>query len=178
MTRIVAGTHGGRTLAVPPAGTRPTSERVREAVFSRLDHLGAVTDARVLDLYAGSGALGLEALSRGAASAVLVESDAGAARVCRANVRTLGLADRADVVHSTVERYLAHAAPVDLVLADPPYALDVDEVLAALVAVLAPAGTVVVERAARAAPLHWPDGLEPDDDRRYGETHVWTARRS
>lgn len=183
MTRIVAGTHGGRTLAVPQhrsAGTRPTSERVREAVFSRLEHLGAVADARVLDLYAGSGALGLEALSRGAASALLVESDAGAARVCRTNVRTLGLTDRAEVVQTTVERHLAHPTPAwaDLVLADPPYALeDLDGVLAALVEVLVPGGTVVVERAARSAPLRWPDGLEPDDDRRYGETHVWTARR-
>ncbi|MCL2089658.1 MAG: 16S rRNA (guanine(966)-N(2))-methyltransferase RsmD [Micrococcales bacterium] len=189
MTRIVAGTHGGRTLAVPQhrstanrstaSGTRPTSERVREAVFSRLEHLGAVADARVLDLYAGSGALGLEALSRGAASAVLVESDAAAARVCRANVRALDLVDRAQVVQTTVERYLAQApARADLVLADPPYALDdLDDVLTALVAVLAPGGTVVVERAARSAPLRWPDGLVPDDDRRYGETHVWTARR-
>jgi 16S rRNA (guanine966-N2)-methyltransferase len=184
VTRIVAGTHGGRRLAVPARGTRPTSERVREAVFSRLEHLGAGADARVLDLYAGSGALGLEALSRGASAAVLVESDAGAARVCRTNVRTLGLADRADVVQTAVERYLARAtgpasAVADLVLADPPYALDgLDDVLAALVRVLAPGGTVVVERAARAAPLRWPDGLAPDDDRRYGETRVWTARRS
>lgn len=179
MTRIVAGTYGGRRLAVPPRGTRPTSERVREAVFSRLEHLGAVADARVLDLYAGSGALGLEALSRGAASAVLVESDATAARVCRTNVRTLGLAGRAEVAQTTVERYLAGAGPADLVLADPPYALDsLDDVLSALVGVLAPGGTVVVERATRAAPLRWPDGLLPDDDRRYGETHVWTARRS
>jgi 16S rRNA (guanine966-N2)-methyltransferase len=186
VTRIVAGTHGGRTLAVPPhrsvGGTRPTSERVREAVFSRLEHLGAVADARVLDLYAGSGALGLEALSRGAASAVLVESDAGAVRVCRANVRTLGLADRAEVVQTTVLRYLAHAAQsnpqADLVLADPPYALDdLDDVLTALVVLVAPGGTVVVERSARSAPPRWPDGLVPDDDRRYGETRVWTARQ-
>ena len=178
MTRIVAGTYGGRTLVVPPRGTRPTSERVREAVFSRLEHLGAVADARVLDLYAGSGALALEALSRGAASAILVESDAAAARACRANVRTLGLSARAEVAQTTVERYLAGAAPADLLLADPPYALDdLDDVLSALVAVLAPGGTVVVERTTRAAPLRWPDGLVPDDDRRYGETHVWTARR-
>jgi len=178
VTRIVAGAYRGRTLVVPPRGTRPTSERVREAVFSRLEHLGAVADARVLDLYAGSGALALEALSRGAASAVLVESDAAAARVCRTNVRALGLSACAEVAQTTVERYLAGAALADLVFADPPYALaDLDGVLCALVGVLAPGGTVVVERATRAAPLRWPDGLVPDDDRRYGETHVWTARR-
>jgi len=178
VTRIVAGTYGGRTLAVPPRGTRPTSERVREAVFSRLEHTGAIDGASVLDLYAGSGALGLEAVSRGAASAVLVDADASAARVCRANVAALGVADRVTVVHTPVERYLATVAPADLVLADPPYALDVCAVLAAIAVVVAPGGTVVVERPTRAAPLVWPDPLTPDDDRRYGQTHVWTARRT
>ena len=186
MTRIVAGSCGGRTIAVPPRGTRPTSERVREAVFSRLEHLGVVAGARVLDLYAGSGALGLEALSRGAARAVLVEQDAAAARVCRANAQALGLTGQVEVAQTTVGRYLADGTPdhdhgpdrFDLVLADPPYALDtLDDVLTALVDALAPGAVVVVERAARAASLRWPDGLVPDDDRRYGETHVWTARR-
>ncbi|MCL2466177.1 MAG: 16S rRNA (guanine(966)-N(2))-methyltransferase RsmD [Micrococcales bacterium] len=178
MTRIVAGTLGGRTLLVPPRGTRPTSERVREAVFSRLEHLGAVDGAHVLDLYAGSGALALEALSRGASSAVLVESDPTAARVCRTNIANLDLSDRAHVVATPVERHLPTATPADLVFADPPYALDtLDEILSALVDVLTPGGTVVVERPTRATDLRWPEGLVADDDRRYGETHVWTAHR-
>lgn len=178
MTRIVAGTLGGRTLAVPPRGTRPTSERVREAVFSRLEHLGAIDGARVLDLYAGSGALGLEALSRGASSAVLVDADAAAARVCRKNVAALGLDRCAQVVQTSVDRYLVSAAPADLVFADPPYALEgLDEVLSVVATVVTPGGTVVVERATRAAAVRWPEPLVADDDRRYGETRVWTARR-
>ncbi|HQW72588.1 MAG TPA: RsmD family RNA methyltransferase, partial [Ornithinibacter sp.] len=91
MTRIIAGTLGGRTLRTPPgSGTRPTSDRVREALFSALDARGAVAGARVLDLYAGSGALGLEAASRGAESVLLVESDRRAADVIAGNVRELG----------------------------------------------------------------------------------------
>jgi len=182
VTRIVAGTVGGRTLAVPPQGTRPTSERVREALFSRLEHLGAVADAQVLDLYAGSGALGLEAASRGATRVVLVESDPAAARVCRANVRSLGLSGTVEVAPVKAERYLAHAVGAfDLVLLDPPYALGADDLADVLVAVsdvCAPGAVVVVERSTRDAPLRWPPGLEADDDRRHGETHVWTARRS
>ena len=94
MTRIVAGSAKGRTLAVPKSGTRPTSERVREALFSRLDHMNVLDGAVVLDLYAGTGALGLEALSRGAATATLVEKAAGAARVATSNVRSTGLSAR------------------------------------------------------------------------------------
>lgn len=106
MSRIVAGQAGGRLLRVPAKGTRPTSERVREAVFSRLEHTGAVAGARVLDLYAGSGALGLEAMSRGADGAVLVESGKDAARICRANAAALGLAARVEVVAARVETFL------------------------------------------------------------------------
>ncbi|KAE8764411.1 16S rRNA (guanine(966)-N(2))-methyltransferase RsmD [Georgenia thermotolerans] len=153
MTRIVAGSAGGRTLQVPRNGTRPTSERVREALFSRLEHLGVVGGARVLDLYAGSGALGLEAASRGAARVTLVESAKAAAQLCRRNAGALGLGDRVDVVAAKVQTYLAGpppagAAPADLVLLDPPYDVT-EEDLAAVLALLAPA-------AARTEPA--PDG--------------------
>lgn len=188
MTRIVAGTAGGRTLAVPSSGTRPTSERVREALFSRLEHLDAVEDARVLDLYAGSGALGLEAVSRGAARAVLVDAARVAVDVCRRNARSLGLADRVDVVSDRVDRYLARVAPegqesgdaFDLVLLDPPYDLADDALAAAVAGVarcVAPGGVVVVERSSRATAPVWPAPLVELADRRYGETQVWFAER-
>ncbi|WP_136519477.1 16S rRNA (guanine(966)-N(2))-methyltransferase RsmD [Cellulomonas telluris] len=178
MTRIVAGTAGGRTLVVPAKGTRPTSERVREALFSRLEHLDAVDGARVLDLYAGSGALGLEAASRGAAHVVLVDSARVAVDACRRNVRALGLADRVDVVADTVDRYVARLdQPLfDLVLLDPPYDLGDAALASALEGVArgtAPGAVVVVERSARAAAPRWPAPLVALDDRRYGETQVW-----
>lgn len=183
MTRIVAGSAGGRTLQVPPRGTRPTSERVREALFSRLEHRDAVAGARVLDLYAGSGALGLEAASRGAAAVTLVEAARAAADVCRRNAATLGLSARVQVVAERVERFVARppAAPWDLVLLDPPYdvpAAALDDVLAALVPALAPDAVVVVERSARGAGPTWPGGLVADGERGYGETHVWFATTS
>ena len=180
MTRIVAGSAGGRPLKVPPgAGTRPTSDRVREALFSRLESLGALDGARVLDLYAGSGALGLEALSRGAASAVLVEAAPRAAAVARANAAALGLPG-AHVVAAKVERYLpgAPAAGFDLVLVDPPYALPEDDLAAVLVALapaLDPGALVVVERSARGPEPSWPPGWRREDSRRYGETALWFA---
>jgi 16S rRNA (guanine966-N2)-methyltransferase len=185
MTRIVAGTAGGRTLRVPRSGTRPTSERVREALFSRLEHLDAVDDARVLDLYAGSGALGLEAASRGARDVVLVEASREAAEVCRANARTLGLAGRVRVAAERVERWLAHGEEgFDLVLADPPYDVRDDDlagVLAGVAGVVAPHAVVVVERSTRSPEPAWPQavegrpGLVRTDERRYGETRVWFA---
>lgn len=186
MTRVIAGTAGGRTLRTPPgSGTRPTSDRVREALFSALDARDAVRGARVLDLYAGSGALGLEAASRGASSVVLVESDRRAADVITRNVRDLGLPG-VRVVRTTVAAALAPdpapADAADLVLVDPPY--DVDET--ALAAVLsrlasgwlAPGGLVVVERSTRSPEPGWPPGLERSGKpRKYGETTVWLATR-
>jgi len=175
----VAGTAGGRTLRVPPTGTRPTSDRVREALFSRLEHLGAVGDARVLDLYAGSGALGIEAASRGAAAVTLVDSARTAADVCRRNVAALGLTGVA-VVAQRAERFVALpvAAAWDLVLVDPPYELSEDDlaaVLAGLVPALAEGAVVVVERSSRTPEPAWPAGLERTDRRAYGETVVWFA---
>jgi 16S rRNA (guanine966-N2)-methyltransferase len=182
MTRIVAGAAGGRRIVVPAGRrTRPTSERAREGLFSSL---GDLTGARFLDLYAGSGAVGLEALSRGAALATLVESDAGALRVIRANAGALGLPG-ADVRSGTVERFLDEYAQAvdqgaaeryDVVFLDPPYALAIDDVLARCVAVSGDA--VVVERATRDGSLTWPDGLEAEKVRRYGDTALWYGRRS
>jgi 16S rRNA (guanine966-N2)-methyltransferase len=187
MTRIIAGTHGGRTLRTPPgSGTRPTSDRVREALFSALDARDAVRGRHVLDLYAGSGALGLEAVSRGARSAVLVESDRRAAATITANVRSLGL-DGVQVRPSTVTAALsADPGPGDaaeLVLVDPPYDVPEDALAAVLGRLaagwLAPGGLVVVERSSRSPEPSWPDGLERDGKpRRYGETTVWLAVRA
>ena len=180
MTRIVAGAAGGRRLTVPPRGTRPTTDRVREAVFnvlaSRLDFDGL----RVLDLYAGSGALGLEALSRGAAAVQFVDSDRRAAEVIERNVVTVGL-DGATVRRAAVAAVLAAGGgPVDLVFADPPYetsTTDVDAVLAALDGNgwVAPGCVVVVERPVSAPPLTWPSGWTVWPQRRYGDTRIETA---
>lgn len=160
-------------------GTRPTSDRVREAIFSRLEHLGAVEDARVLDLYAGSGALGLEALSRGARTATLVDAARGAVEACRRNARALGFAD-VRVAQLPAERFTRDAptVPWDLVLIDPPY--DVTEPDLALVlrqlaadGVLADDSTVVVERSSRGPEPTLPDGWVLDERKQYGETSVY-----
>ncbi|MCB2174752.1 MAG: 16S rRNA (guanine(966)-N(2))-methyltransferase RsmD [Actinomycetales bacterium] len=183
MTRIIAGAAGGRTIAVPPRGTRPTSDRVREALFSRLEHLDVIDGARVADLYAGSGALGLEAASRGAAHVVLVESSGRAVTVCRRNVATLGLPG-VRVAAERVEAWLQRGGPagdagrIDLALLDPPYDLAEDQlaaVLTALVPLLDAQAVVVVERSARGPEPAWPTGLGRLDERRYGETVLWFA---
>jgi len=179
--RIVAGVARGRRLTVPPQGTRPTSDRVREALFSRLEHLDVLDGAQVADLYAGSGALGLEAVSRGAEHVVLVESAASAVAVCRKNVAALGLP--AASVHVAAERVSAWlrragAGELDLALLDPPYDLgepELGEVLVLLAPALAPGAVVVVERSARSPEPRWPAALERFDERRYGETVVWFA---
>jgi 16S rRNA (guanine966-N2)-methyltransferase len=181
--RIVAGAAGGRRLAVPPGGgTRPTSDRAREGLFSAVEAmLGGLAGARVVDLYAGSGAVGLEALSRGARHALLVESHPRAVRVLRANVAAVGLAG-AEVRPAPVERVLAGAPPqpYDLAFLDPPYDLPDDDVRAALVALaarwLAGDAVVVVERAAHGGAPDWPPGLVADRSRRYGDAVLWYGR--
>lgn len=187
MTRIVAGTLGGRRLAVPPGGgTRPTSDRVREALFSALEAMTGLAGARFADLYAGSGAVGLEALSRGAAHVLLVESDPRAARVTRANLTGLRAGPAARLVTARVAQVLAagpEGGPYDVVFADPPYATsdtDVRAVLTGLVSGdwLAPDAVVVVERATRGGPVVWIDGITAERSRRYGETTLWYGRRS
>ena len=183
MTRIVAGQWGGRRLETPKGdGTRPTSDRVREAMFSSLEsELGGLDGVRVLDLFAGSGALGLEALSRGAEHADLVESDRQAASVIARNITELG-ATGAQLHRTTVERFVGALPPepYDLVLLDPPYALSTDEVGVLLTAVvqaggLEPDGVVVVERSKRTA-FVWPDVFTALRDKVYGETHLWYGR--
>ena len=177
MTRIIAGTHRGRRLMVPGSGTRPTADRAREGMFSSLQSLVELAGARFLDLYAGSGALGLEALSRGAATATLVEDDERAVRVLRANAAALGLA--AEVVALPVERYLAgEPVPYDVVALDPPYERDVEPVLAAVVPWVREDGVVVVERRTRGPAPTWPEGLSAERSRRYGEATLWYGSRS
>jgi 16S rRNA (guanine966-N2)-methyltransferase len=185
VTRIIAGRVGGRRLVVPRGDrTRPTSERVREATFAALQSRGRLVGARVLDLFAGCGALGLEAASRGAASVTLVEVARSATHAARRNVSALGLPG-VDVVQAPVERYLSTADPVpaDLVLADPPYDLPepgLERVLDLLIEAgwLAPGAAVVVERSARSPEPCWPHGLARTALRRYGDTVVWTAERT
>lgn len=183
MTRIVAGAAKGRLLAAPPGrGTRPTADRVREALFATVLAIrGGLAGARVLDLYAGSGAVGLEALSRGASEAIMVEAGARAARVIARNITAVGLPG-ARLRAGRVQRVLAAGPggdqPRDLVFADPPYAAADDEVRRMLEALrdhgwLAPGALVVVERATRSGPLAWPDGYRPDRSRGYGETTLW-----
>jgi 16S rRNA (guanine966-N2)-methyltransferase len=179
VTRIVAGAAGGRRLEVPPSGTRPTSDRVREALFSALEAAVGLDGARVLDLYAGSGALGLEALSRGAVQATFVESDRRAADILRRNAKALGLPG-ADVRHGTVQSVLATTPGdrYDVVFVDPPYALgeqELADVLAALLAWAAPEATLVVERSSRGAEPSWPPGIEPTRSKKYGETTLHWA---
>ncbi|MFB9200829.1 16S rRNA (guanine(966)-N(2))-methyltransferase RsmD [Nonomuraea spiralis] len=183
MTRIIAGSAGGRRLAVPPGrGTRPTSDRAREGIFLTLDSLYGLREARVLDLYAGSGAVGLESLSRGAAHALLVESDAKAVRTIRANIQSLGL-DGAELAADKVERVLAKPPeePYDIVFADPPYALGDGEVTRVLELLrdngwLVEEGLVAFERETRGKPLMWPEGYVEERVRRYGEASVWYGR--
>jgi len=180
VTRIVAGAAGGRRLAVPPGErTRPTSDRAREGLFSALAASTELGGARVLDLYAGSGALGLEALSRGAAEVLLIESDARAVATLRENVRALGLPG-ATVRHGRVEAILREAVgePYGIVLADPPYELDIGPVLDLLVAGGWAADVVVVERASRDPDLIWPSGLRGWRSRRYGAATLWYGRAS
>jgi len=185
MTRIVGGVAGGRRLAVRGGtGTRPTSDRAREGLFNSLATLVDLAGARVADLYAGSGAVGLEALSRGAAHALLVERDPAAARVARRNAAELGLGG-AEVVVGAVERVVDATAgqPYDVVFLDPPYALD-DARLAGVLRALVDqrwldmGGVCVVERARRSPAPAWPDGLVEVRSRGYGEAVLWYGSRS
>ncbi|MET9257225.1 16S rRNA (guanine(966)-N(2))-methyltransferase RsmD [Streptomyces sp. NPDC048182] len=183
MTRVIAGKAGGRRLTVPPGtGTRPTSDRAREGLFSTWQSLlgGPLDGERVLDLYAGSGAVGLEALSRGAGHVLLVEADARAARTVRDNARALALPG-AEVRAGKAEQVVrtpAPAQPYDLVFLDPPYAVtddDLREILLTLRAGgwLAPEALVTVERSTRGGVFGWPDGFTALKSRRYGEGTFW-----
>jgi 16S rRNA (guanine966-N2)-methyltransferase len=184
MTRIIGGTAGGRRVKTPTgANTRPTSDRVREALFSAVDAaVGSIHGLRFLDVYAGSGAVGLEARSRGAGVVTLVEHDRRTSALIRENAKALGL-DGVDVLAVTAARALAHAprAPYDVVFLDPPYAVPVEDVVASLEALrdhdwLAHGALVVVERSSRGPDLVWPDGFGADRSRKYGETTLWYGR--
>lgn len=184
MTRIISGTAGGRRLQTPRgSGTRPTSDRVREALFSRLEHRGLLPGGNVLDLYAGSGALGLEAASRGAGLVLLVESRRDAAQVIAANIKAVGRPG-VRVLRDTVERALRTGPPggirMDLVFLDPPYDVTEEALGAALAALvehawLAVEAFVVVERSTRSPQPTWPEGLELSGEKRYGDTTMWFA---
>ncbi|MER5197090.1 MULTISPECIES: 16S rRNA (guanine(966)-N(2))-methyltransferase RsmD [unclassified Streptomyces] len=185
MTRVIAGAAGGRRLAVPPGtGTRPTSDRAREGLFSTWQSLlgGPLGGERVLDLYAGSGAVGLEALSRGAGHTLLVEADARAARTVRENVKALGLPG-AEVRAGKAQQIIQTppADPYDLVFLDPPYAVTNDDLREILLTLrsggwLAADALVTVERSTRGGEFPWPDGFEALRARRYGEGTFWYGR--
>lgn len=185
MTRVIAGAAGGRRLAVPPgSGTRPTSDRAREGLFSTWrSEYGALTGARVLDLYSGSGAVGLEALSRGAAHVLLVEADARAAATIRRNAASLGLPG-AQVGAARVERLAAQpppGEPYDLVFLDPPYLVS-DDLVREVLRMLRNGGWLTrgalatVERGTRGGEFHWPPGFAGVRARRYGEGTLWYGR--
>ena len=185
MSRVVAGAAGGMTLAnVPGTATRPTTDRVKEALFSRLESYDVIHDAVVLDLFAGSGALGAECASRGAARVELVELAEKAAAVCRRNAEMINSVLRRAVVqvHRTgAEGFLGRLQEgrhYNLVLIDPPYPLAEDklaEILALLEPFLAEGAVVVVERSSRSPEPRWPAGLECFSGRKYGETQLWFA---
>lgn len=190
MTRIIAGAAGSLHLEVPKSGTRPTSDRVREAIFSSLESWNLVRGARVLDLYAGSGALGLEAASRGAVEAVLVEKHPQAAQIAARNAKTVRGAFTGDaapvieVVRQSVQGYLESAgarSAFDVITLDPPYDLGEEELsanLAAATTLLAAGGAILVERSTRSPEPTWPAGLARFREKRYGETRLWWAELS
>lgn len=186
MTRIISGFAGSLTIAVPASDTRPTSDRVREAIFSALDARDAIRGQAVLDLYAGSGALGLEAASRGASRVTLVEKSAAAAATCRRNAAVVAKSAPAvgapviQVSAQSVRAFLgAGSEAFDLVFLDPPYDLgesELAEALAELVPRLAPDAIVMVERSSRSAEPVLPAGLELEGRKNYGDTTLWWLR--
>lgn len=188
MTRVIAGAAGGRRLAVPPGtGTRPTSDRAREGLFSSWEaQLGgpdAWAGVRLMDLYGGSGAVGLEALSRGAAHVLLVEADARAARTIKENVRAVALPG-AEVRTAKAEQTVAAGAPeepYDVVFLDPPYAVTHDALREILITLrtegwLAAGALATVERSTRDGEFRWPQGFVGVRSRRYGEGTLWYGR--
>lgn len=191
MSRIIAGAAGGLTLkSVPGDATRPTTDRVKEALFSRLDSWNVLNSARVLDLFAGSGALGLESASRGARSVLLVEKAPKAVAVCQHNANALNKALKTDgvqVQRGTVDSVLdgffnqvtGHPSRTfDVVFLDPPYPLtdpELEQTLQKVSRILAEDATVIVERSSRSAEPRWPRELTVIAQKKYGETHLWFA---
>lgn len=187
MTRIIAGFAGSLTIGVPGYGTRPTSDRVREAIFSSLDARGIIDGARVVDLYAGSGALGLEAASRGAAHVTLVEKSAGATATCRRNAAIIlksapkGSTLAIEVTGRPVQSFLTSTEDTwDIAFLDPPYDLGEAELLHNLEQLdrhLSPGAVVIVERSSRSPEPAWPHGLELEKRKDYGDTALWWLTR-
>jgi 16S rRNA (guanine966-N2)-methyltransferase len=191
VARIIAGTHKGRRIsAVPGTGTRPTSDRVKESLFSRLEGYDALEEAVVVDLYAGSGALGLEAISRGARSLEAVDVAESAYRTLSKNAGLFareGEPDDAGRQQSALHVHKAQALrylrsrrgePIELLFLDPPYTLgeaELAKVLEAASPQLHPAATVVVERDARAPEPSWPPTLRRFHEKSYGSTRIWLA---
>jgi 16S rRNA (guanine966-N2)-methyltransferase len=191
MTRIIGGIAGSRQLTSPAKATRPTSDRIRESIFNRLASRDLLDGSRVLDLYAGTGALALEAISRGAISSVLVEKDGKAAAVCIKNAQLIQKALEKEgffdpvtkVVHKPVASFLsADTGEYTLVFIDPPYEVSNQEVfenLSALLPRLAKEAVVMVERSSRSDALEIPTGLVLDEEKSYGDTLVyWLVKES
>jgi 16S rRNA (guanine966-N2)-methyltransferase len=181
VTRIIGGFVGGRRIQTPRGvSTRPTSDRVREALFSTIEAwCGSLHGLRFLDLYAGSGAVGLEAWSRGAGVVTLVEQDRRTAHLISGNAKILGFG-KADVVAGSVSGALQRApvAPYDVAFLDPPYPVEDEAVASALHALaehdwLVPGALVVVERSSRSPEPAWPAGFTGVRHKRYGETTLW-----
>lgn len=187
MTRIIAGKAGSLRLEVPQGPTRPTSERVREAMFSAIEHLRNLNGARVLDLYAGSGALGLEAASRGATQVVFVDSSTPVARVLKANIsriqQSLGDGPTFQVVTSQAVAYcqkISTGESFDLVVLDPPYDVSPDDItscLRGLEPALGEDSLIVVERAKKSPEPTWPESFEVIKHKTYGDTAVFYLER-
>ena len=186
MSRIIAGLAGSIRLAPAASGTRPSSDRLKESLFSQLENLGAVEDARVLDLFAGSGALGLEAISRGAASLTGVEKNRPALEVCLRNAASVGSALNTAGKRPPIEFKLGDAfsyagsttKEFDLVLLDPPYDLDVEKVeslLKLLIGILSEEGLIALEQSAKVQ-IATPDGLELVSNKNYGDSAIWLFR--
>ena len=187
MTRIIGGVAGSLKLGSPAKVTRPTSDRVRESIFSRLEARDALDGAAVLDLYAGTGALALEAISRGAAMARLVERDGKAAAVCLGNTKLVEKSLKSEdidadikVITKAASAYLsASAEAFDLVFIDPPYEVsntDIEALLGELK--LNKSATIVIERSSRTDEPNWPAGFELEDTKDYGDTVVYWLRKN
>ena len=180
MTRIIGGVLGSLRLKGPAKATRPTSDRVKESIFSILESRGAIEDARVLDLFAGTGALGLEAASRGAKSVILVEKDPAAAKVCEENLNQIaeglaksGLKSDVRLVRSDAKSYLKKMEPVDLVFVDPPYEMTQNEILPLLGNLnLSDSGILVLERSGKDEALTL-QSFFLEQERSYGDTKVF-----